>query len=224
MKTRALAPIVVALFATLIFSSCNTTTEEYARKEYGKEFGVWKLTYDADYCSVYWPSLELINDINGELTRIDYVRDWWTRNEIRRDTTKADVKLGIEINNVKSKSDAQYYNSIKFHLSDLRGMYAKHTFTFNDGQADSLSFSVAVDTDDHFFYPGREMSGKIISLLNKNKTVNLKVSYNNREDGTDDYVFTIEGTKVLDQALSLLHKRKELAYEESKKQNYLDLL
>lgn len=53
----------VALSATVFLcSSCTKSTADYAKKEDGKKFGEWVLTYSKDNLSnVYWPYLRLYN-------------------------------------------------------------------------------------------------------------------------------------------------------------------
>ena len=210
--------LFLSTVVTLLASSCSTSTEKYAQKEHGKKFDSWELNYRANDYDVYWPTLKLADQPEGELFNVTTERHWWTGQILRRDTTVTGALLKITINNVKSRNDAKYYDNVLIKVSDLESNYRsglEHRFVFNEGQKDSVSFATK-SNDDHYFVPGREVSGKIVSLLVGEKPIDLKVSYK-ASSVEGFYTFTINGSPKLEKGLALNHERKLQAQKEFEK-------
>lgn len=212
--------LLIILFGLFLCVSCSKTTEKYASKEHGMKFGSWTLNYNSGDYDVYWPSLRMSEPVTGNILKIE-TRSWWdystwlTRTVI--DTTDLDAKLRAVIHSVKSSHDAQYYSSIRFNICDenLKYWSGQHHFLFNEGQADSVSFSAKAN-DDGFFIPGRETSDMIVNLLCGHSPVSLTVTYQGSEVD-EKYSFTIEGDPRLKKALTINQERKILADKEFKK-------
>ena len=209
--------------ASIIFLclACSRTTEHYAQKEHKMKFGIWELNYAADDYYINWPSVILSEPISGEMTVIRNTHDWWTGHRFKPDTTNNEAIFKAYIRSVKSKSDAQYYNAIKFKVAYKNQYYYdfKHNFIFTNGDSDTLSFS-AKPNDDGYFIPSREKGEEIISFLCKNKPITLTVTFNgtnttiNTTETEGAYYFEISGSPKLSNALEINHKRKVLAYKE----------
>lgn len=207
--------LILSTVVALLAISCGKTTEKYAQKEHGMKFDSWELNYRANDYDVYWPTLKLADQPEGKLFNIETERHWWTGQILRRDTTLAGALLNITINNVKSRNDAKYYDNVLIRVSNLEKQFRsglEHRFIFNENQKDSVSFSTKVNDDD-YFVPGRELSGKIVSLLCGKNPVDLKVLYKGTSvEGC--YSFTINGSPKLEKGLVLNHERKLQAQKE----------
>ncbi len=215
---KGLERVCLASLSILLCVSCTNSTEKYAQKEHGKKFDSWELSYQAKDYDVYWPTLKLVDQSEGTLTEVKSDFDWWSGRLLKRDTTQVGALLYATITNIKSRNDAKYYNSIRFQVSNLDKRYRsnlEHRFTFNEGQRDSLSFS-AKSNDNHLFIPSREDSEKIISMLCKKESTDMKVVFRgNSVEG--EYSFTIKGSPKLSKGLELNHERKLFAEKEFKK-------
>jgi hypothetical protein len=211
----------ISAFVILLCISCGKTTEYYAQKEHKMKFGIWELNYAADDYYIYWPSVRLSEPISGEMTAINNTYDWWTGHRFKPDTTNNDAIFKAYIQSVKSKSDAQYYNSIKFEVIYNNKYYYnyKHNFIFTNEDRDTLSFS-AKPNDDGYFVPNREKSEEIIEFLCKDKPISLTVKFNgtnttiNTTETEGSYYFEMSGSPKLSNAMEINHKRKVLAYKE----------
>lgn len=215
---KTLLRIILVSVTLLAGVSCGKTTEKYAQKEHGKQFGSWELNYNAGDYDVYWPSLVLSEKVKGGLFEVKTDRNWWTGKVISSDTTRSAALLGAKIISVKSKNDAKYYDSISFQVSNTDKKYRpnlEHRFVFNEGQKDSLSFSMTANKDDNFV-PSREIADQIIQLLTGRKPIDVKVIF----QGTDiagEYSFEVEGCPKLKQGLELNQERKIIANKEFNK-------
>lgn len=200
--------------------SCGRKTENYASKEHGKKFDSWELHYHADEYDVYWPSLRLSEPSEGTLTVIKSRYNNWGRHFIGCDTTNTAVFFKPIIYSVKSRNDAKYYNSIRIQVNDANNEFwprLEHNFTFNEGKKDSVSFSAKAE-DGSYFKPSREISEKIIELLSKKASVNVKITFKGSSvEGV--YDFNIEGSPELKKALKINTERKIQAQKEFEKED-----
>ena len=211
----------VSAIVILLCISCCKTTEYYAQKEHKMKFGIWELNYAADDYYVYWPSVKLSEPISGEMTVIRSTYDFWTGYRSKPDTTNNDAIFKAYIRSIKSKSDAQYYNTIKFKVAYKKQYYYdfKHDFIFINEDRDTLSFS-AKPNDEGYFIPNREKSEEIIAFLCKDKPISLTVKFNgtntiiNTTKTEGSYCFEIPGSQKLSNALEINYKRKVLANKE----------
>lgn len=80
-------------------------------------FGIWEINYAADDYYTYWPSISLSEPINGTMTATRNTYDWLSGYRFKPDTTFDDAILKAHIRSVKSKSDAEYYNTIKLEVT-----------------------------------------------------------------------------------------------------------
>lgn len=216
---KLLGKALLGLCGLCICISCVKTTEKYASKEHGMKFGSWTLNYNSGDYDVYWPSLSLPEPVTGNLTEIVAKTSFygWMLTAVV-DTTYKDAQLTAAIRSVKSSHDAQYFNSIRFRVTDKNMFFRDrfpHHFIFNEGGDDSVSFS-AMANNNNYFIPDRETSDMIIKLLSGHDSVSLKVIYQDSEiDG--QYSFMIEGEPQLKKALTINQERKILADKEFKK-------
>lgn len=233
MKSSILSSICIAVILSLCLSSCNST-EKYAKKESGKEFSIWQLTFNADENYVYWPRLSLTEDtIGGSLRTIiteKHVPLFSNRVTTTIDTSFSNSSIQIVIENKKSTTDANRFFIIYLKTLDPEGYYWRNstqTVVFNSGQKDSVIVSSKTN-DKGFLGVGRDNSEKILALLCSKKLVNIQVSYSTY---SNDYIagdtryydsvasFTIEGSPKLANGLNILQTRMELAEKESRKFN-----
>lgn len=208
--------IVFAAVLTLCFS-CGKSTEKYASKEHGKQFGAWELYYEADDYGTYWPSVVLSESNEGELVQVESVYSWWGNKLVRRDTTITTARFEAVIYNVKSKNDAKHYDSIKLRVLNTDGEYNRrqaYHFMFNEGQPDSLSFTAGYDNG--YIKPNRKDGEKIIALFCGKEPVSVKVTCEPYHK-TLDYSFSINGSTKLSDGLAINHQRRLLAEKESKR-------
>ena len=215
-KNWMLICAIVLLFSFTI--SCSMSTEKYAQKENGRKYGIWELEYNADDVDTYWPSLKLTAPIEGEMVKIQSEYNWWNGKLVKCDTTETGAGFKAFIRNLKSKNDAKYYNSIKFKVFDADSKYYRnleHRFLFNEGQKDSISFSVMAN-EDNYFVTTREQSEAILNLFSSKNPVDLIVVIKEKTLEVR-YHYIIEGTPNLNDALELNHKRRVLAEKEDKK-------
>ena len=179
-------------------------------------FDSWEIYYEAGDFDIYWPKLKLVDQPEGELGEVVSIYNRWTGQLLRRDTTRTGALLKININNVKSKNDAKYFNRVCFQVCSISGRYRSglvHNFVFNDGQSDSLSFSETVFEDGDWYDASREVSEQIINLLCGKDPIDLKVSY--KDDYVEgEYSFIINGSPRLEKGLALNHDREILARKE----------
>lgn len=200
--------------------SCGRKTENYASKEHGKKFDSWELYFHADEYDVYWPSIRLSKPAEGTLTVIKSTYNNWGRHLIGRDTTSATAFFKPIIYSVKSRNDAKYYNSIRIQVNDAKKEFwpgLEHTFTFNEGKKDSVSFSAKAENRD-YFKPSREISEKIIELLSQKTSVSVKITFKGSSvEGV--YDFNIKGSPELKKALKINTERKIQAQKEFEKED-----
>lgn len=215
---KPLVRLLLTMTVVMVGISCTKSTEKYAQKEHGKKFGSWELNYNAGDYDVYWPSLVLTEQVQGEITEVVTNRNWWTHKILGRDTTSKGAHLNAKIYSVKSKNDAKYYNSVRFYVSNMEDKYRprlEHRFVFNEGQKDSLSFSTLANDKDAFI-PERKVSEQIIKLLAGKNPVDVKVLFNGSNlEGV--YSFVIDGCPKLKQGLELNQERKVIANKEFSK-------
>lgn len=199
-------------------ASCGRSTEKCASKEHGMKFNIWELYYDADDYDVYWPSVRMPEPAGGAMTVIKSTYNMWGSRLIRRDTISMAAYFKPTIYSVKSKNDAQYYNSICIYVNDADKEFwpgLEHNFIFNEGKKDSVSFT-AKAVNRSYFNPSREISEKIIELLSQKDSVSVKISFKGSSvEGV--YNFNIEGSPELKKALKINRKRKIQAQEEFEK-------
>lgn len=216
---KLLGKALLGLCGLCICISCVKTTEKYASKEHGMKFGSWTLNYNSGDYDVYWPSIRMSEPVTGNITEI-VAKTRFDGLMITTvvDTAYMDAKLTAAIISAKSSNDAQYFNSIRFRVTDKNKFFRDrftHHFIFNEGEDDSVTFS-AMANKDKYFIPDRETSETIIKLLNGHDNVSLKVLY--QESGIDgQYSFMIEGEPQLKKALKLNQERRIIADEEFKK-------
>ena len=207
--------ILFALMLTLCFS-CGKSTEQYASKEHGKQFGVWELNYESDDYGTYWPTVVLSDSNEGELMQVDSEYSWRGK-LIRRDTTTTKASFEAVIWNVKSKNDAKYYDAIKLRALNADNTYyprLEYHFMFNDGQPNAVSFSGKFDGE--YIRPNRKDAEKIIALFSGKEPVTVKVTCEPYHMSLE-YSFCINGSTKLSDGLATNHQRRLLAEKESKK-------
>lgn len=212
------------LIIILLLTSCSKTTEHYAKKEHKMTFGIWEINYAADDYYTYWPSISLSEPINGTMTATRNTYDWLSGYRFKPDTTFDDAILKAHIRSVKSKSDAEYYNTIKLEVTYNNQYYynLKHNFIFTNADRDTLSFS-AKPNDDGYFIPSREKGGEIISFLCNNEPLSLTVKFYGRSTTANitetegSYNFEIPASPKLSKALEINNKRTVLANKEYQK-------
>lgn len=178
-------------------------------------FDSWEIYYEAGDYDVYWPSLKLADQSDGELLEVAASYNRWTGQILRWDTISTGALLRVNINNAKSANDANYYDRVRFQVCTLQGKYIsglEYNFVFNGGQQDSLSFS-ALPNDDDWFVSSRDVSEQIIKLFCGKDPIDLKVFYQNQYvEGK--YNFSINGSPQLEKGLALNHKREIIARKE----------